>query len=106
MPAIRPMATRPPSPIHPLSKAYFKKYETPSRIATIPIRFSHSLPIVPSRSSVERCGCANIGPAGAGLGGRGGGGAAPVVPTSLPEIALERGAADESAGRVPGGIGL
>ena len=36
----------------------------------MPMRFSYNLPIVPSRSSDDRCGvCANVGAATLGLGG-------------------------------------
>src|ERR1700682_1603969 len=59
-PAIRPMATRPLGPIQPLSNAYFRKYAAPKSMATIPMRFSQTLPILPSRSPVLAGGVAML----------------------------------------------
>src|SRR3954447_20699981 len=54
MPASNPRAILPVGPIHPLSKAYLMKYETPIRMAKIPMRLSQSWPILPSSSSGVR----------------------------------------------------
>src|ERR1700676_4475476 len=50
MPASSPMATRPAGPIQLLSKANFRKYETPINTAVIPIRFSQWEPMRDSKS--------------------------------------------------------
>src|SRR5713101_8646259 len=52
MPARSPMATRPVGPIQLLSKANFRKYETPINTAVMPIRFSQCEPIRDSRSAL------------------------------------------------------
>src|ERR1700736_4176165 len=52
MPASSPMATRPAGPIQLLSKANFRKYETPINTAVIPIRFSQCEPIRDSKSGL------------------------------------------------------
>src|SRR2546426_10416877 len=84
MPAIRPMAMRPAGPIQLLSKANFRKYETPISTAEIPIRFSQCEPMRDSRSrALGRPADARAG-AGGGLGPTAGGGA------------TEGGAADDS----------
>src|SRR5262249_8202980 len=46
-----PMATRPAGPIQLLSKAYFKKNETPKSSARMPMRLNQRAPMVVSRSS-------------------------------------------------------
>src|SRR5579862_4694894 len=51
MPASNPMATRPAGPIQLLSKANFRKYETPISTAVMPIRFSQCDPMRDSRSA-------------------------------------------------------
>ncbi len=51
MPASSPMATRPAGPIQLLSKANFRKYETPINTAVMPIRFSQCEPMRDSRSA-------------------------------------------------------
>ena len=66
MPAISPMATRPAAPIQLLSKANFRKYETPTSTAVMPIRFSHCEPMRDSRSRSGGDGLQS------GAGGRGG----------------------------------
>src|SRR5882762_1553767 len=45
IPANSPMATRPAGPIQLLSKANFRKYETPINTAVMPIRFSQCEPM-------------------------------------------------------------
>src|SRR5216683_4068196 len=75
MPLMSPSAIRPLSLIKRLSKAYLMKYATPIRIAATPMRFNHSLPIWPSRSSLDFAGCfAPIVEAKPGALGGGGGG--------------------------------
>ena len=39
-PDASPITTRPAGPIHSFSNAYFRKYETPTRTAKMPMRFS------------------------------------------------------------------
>src|SRR5438309_11943082 len=75
MPARSPIATRPAGPIHLLSKAYFRKYETPIRRAAMPIRFSQCEPMRDSRS-ISCSGDAVAGVDGIGGSGASGGGAA------------------------------
>src|SRR4029078_3703821 len=84
IPAMMPSAILPDAPIHPLSNAYFTKYETPISVATIPMRFSESVPIWVSSSCVSRSPLARGG--GPGTGGEidpktggGGGGVSSVV---------------------------
>jgi len=48
------MATRPAGPIQLLSKAYFRKKETPTRSARMPMRLNQRAPMVVSRSSWDK----------------------------------------------------
>ena len=52
-PATSPISTRPAGPTHSFSKAYFRKYETPIKTATTPMRFNQYPPIVDSSLSCD-----------------------------------------------------
>src|SRR5438552_17209130 len=66
MPASKPMAMRPLGPIQLFSNAYFRKKETPIRMATMPIRLDHCCPMRVSRLACSFWGAANIVPCQAG----------------------------------------
>src|SRR5258705_11436790 len=71
------MPTGPAGPIQLLSKANFRKYETPIKTAAIPIRFSQCEPMRDSRSPSGSSGVVRTGLAG--MAGRGNVGATGAV---------------------------
>src|SRR5215510_2434069 len=81
MPAATPIVTRPSSPIHRLSNAYFRKKAVANRIRATAAQPSHRRPIIDSSSaaSIRRVGCGSTAGAGVdGAGCRGGTGGAEV----------------------------
>ncbi len=56
----QPDCYAPAGPIQLFSNAYFRKYETPTRMATIPMRFSQYCPIFFSRFASCACKDASI----------------------------------------------
>src|SRR5690242_15252515 len=53
MPAAMPTATCVAAPIQPFSSASFRKYETPTSTATIPMRLSHCPPTRDSSDTAD-----------------------------------------------------